>query len=97
MPESGTYGSVRGALSNERPYRDKIAHSAAAELVAGLTGDFAHAVGPIRITAWANRRRCLSELRRRTRRFAHPTISAGQYLDANRDVREFFAAAARLH
>jgi len=23
MPESGTYGSVRGALSNERPYRDK--------------------------------------------------------------------------
>jgi hypothetical protein len=24
MPESGTYGSVRGALSNERPYRDKI-------------------------------------------------------------------------
>jgi hypothetical protein len=22
MPESGTYGSVRGALSNERPYRD---------------------------------------------------------------------------
>ncbi len=23
MPELGTYGSVRGALSNERPYRDK--------------------------------------------------------------------------
>jgi len=23
MPESGTYGSVRGALSNGRPYRDK--------------------------------------------------------------------------
>jgi len=22
MPESGSYGSVRGALSNERPYRD---------------------------------------------------------------------------
>ena len=22
MPESGAYGSVRGALSNERPYRD---------------------------------------------------------------------------
>jgi hypothetical protein len=22
MPESGTYGSVRGALRNERPYRD---------------------------------------------------------------------------
>ena len=22
MPESGTYGSVRGALSNGRPYRD---------------------------------------------------------------------------
>jgi hypothetical protein len=22
MPESGPYGSVRGALSNERPYRD---------------------------------------------------------------------------
>jgi hypothetical protein len=25
MPESGTYGSVRGAFSNECPYRDKIA------------------------------------------------------------------------
>ena len=24
MPELGTYGSVRGALSNERPYRDPI-------------------------------------------------------------------------
>ena len=23
MPELGTYGSVRGALSNERPYRDR--------------------------------------------------------------------------
>ncbi len=23
MPESGPYGSVRGALSNERPYRDR--------------------------------------------------------------------------
>jgi hypothetical protein len=22
MPELGTYGSVRGALSNQRPYRD---------------------------------------------------------------------------
>lgn len=22
MPESGAYGSVRGALSNERPYRE---------------------------------------------------------------------------
>jgi hypothetical protein len=25
MRESRTYGSVRGALSNERPYRDRIA------------------------------------------------------------------------
>jgi hypothetical protein len=25
MPELGTYGSVRGALSNERPYRDGAA------------------------------------------------------------------------
>ena len=24
MPESGSYGSVRGALSNERPYRDLV-------------------------------------------------------------------------
>ena len=24
MPELGTYGSVRGALSNERPYRDPV-------------------------------------------------------------------------
>src|SRR5207248_2229227 len=29
MPESGSYGSVRGALSNERPYRDKNGPSAA--------------------------------------------------------------------
>ena len=28
MPESGTYGSVRGALSNERPYRDHLTHYA---------------------------------------------------------------------
>jgi len=24
MPELGLYGSVRGALSNERPYRDQV-------------------------------------------------------------------------
>jgi len=40
MPELGTYGSVRGALSNERPYRDPArAHdgrSPAARL-AGMT------------------------------------------------------------
>ena len=24
MPKSGAYGSVRGALSNERPYRDPL-------------------------------------------------------------------------
>ena len=29
MPESGAYGSVRGALSNERPYRDPVAPVAA--------------------------------------------------------------------
>lgn len=30
MPELGTYGSVRGALSNGRPYRDpfSVAHQA---------------------------------------------------------------------
>jgi hypothetical protein len=28
MPELGTYGSVRGALSNERPYRDSGAPKA---------------------------------------------------------------------
>jgi hypothetical protein len=27
MPESGTYGSVRGALSNGRPYRDGTSRS----------------------------------------------------------------------
>jgi hypothetical protein len=29
MPESGTYGSVRGALSNGRPYRDSNSYSSA--------------------------------------------------------------------
>ncbi len=28
MRESRTYGSVRGALSNERPYRDAVVQSA---------------------------------------------------------------------
>src|SRR6185312_13539257 len=32
MPESGSYGSVRGALSNERPYRDSCALPATASL-----------------------------------------------------------------
>ena len=27
MPELGTYGSVRGALSNERPYRESLGHA----------------------------------------------------------------------
>ena len=27
MRESRTYGSVRGALSNERPYRDRVARN----------------------------------------------------------------------
>jgi hypothetical protein len=27
MRESRTYGSVRGALSNERPYRDRFAYN----------------------------------------------------------------------
>jgi hypothetical protein len=27
MRESRTYGSVRGALSNERPYRDRLSGS----------------------------------------------------------------------
>jgi hypothetical protein len=27
MRESRTYGSVRGALSNERPYRDRFARN----------------------------------------------------------------------
>ncbi len=30
MPESGTYGSVRGAPSNGRPYRDRCAYGAPA-------------------------------------------------------------------
>ena len=33
MPESGTYGSVRGALSNGRPYRDRCACGAPAATV----------------------------------------------------------------
>jgi hypothetical protein len=33
MPESGTYGSVRGAPSNGRPYRDRCACGAPAATV----------------------------------------------------------------
>ncbi|MGY4283230.1 hypothetical protein ACVWXO_002450 [Bradyrhizobium sp. LM2.7] len=36
MRESRTYGSVRGALSNERPYRDRYARNDC-----GVRGDYA--------------------------------------------------------
>ena len=44
MPELGTYGSVRGALSNERPYRDfgratKLAISSTCDGGARLTSE----------------------------------------------------------
>src|SRR5213080_2586514 len=39
MPELGPYGSVRGALSNERPYRDP-ANPGAGHLI-GFAGQFA--------------------------------------------------------
>jgi hypothetical protein len=39
MPESGTYGSVRGALSNGRPYRDprKVGMPLSAEIPAPVS------------------------------------------------------------
>ncbi len=39
MPELGTYGSVRGALSNERPYRDpaRASRRMTAARLAGMT------------------------------------------------------------
>jgi hypothetical protein len=44
MPELGTYGSVRGAPSNGRPYRDRCACGAPAATVdnAPLRGCVAH-------------------------------------------------------
>ncbi len=48
MPESGTYGSVRGAPSNGRPYRDRCACGAPAATVdnALLRGCAAHRPPP---------------------------------------------------
>ena len=51
MPESGTSGSVRGARSNGRPYRDKIAWHGRAILVLRRR-PLAHAVRR-GVTAWA--------------------------------------------
>ena len=46
MRESCTYGSVRGALSNERPYRDRsvptIADDARQSMVGTAKSAFAH-------------------------------------------------------
>src|SRR5690242_20739814 len=36
MPESGSYGSVRGALSNERPYRHSFGATVLSEILARL-------------------------------------------------------------
>jgi len=38
MRESRTYGSVRGALSNERPYRDRSVPTIASEMLIGGHG-----------------------------------------------------------
>lgn len=43
VPESGSLGSVRGALSNERPYRDRVTQGAE-ETIAALNAE--------RTTAW---------------------------------------------
>jgi hypothetical protein len=37
MPESGTYGSVRGAAGNSRPYRESNALAGATEPMATVT------------------------------------------------------------
>ena len=37
MRESRTYGSVRGALSNERPYRDRFARNDGRKYPIGLS------------------------------------------------------------
>ena len=47
MRESRTYGSVRGALSNERPYRDRCARNDREAWIASLSpsGAFVRLVG----------------------------------------------------
>lgn len=46
MREFCTYGSVRGALSNERPYRDRLRRRYAATPTAALLTDLVVAVSP---------------------------------------------------
>lgn len=41
MRESRTYGSVRGALSNERPYRDRSVPTFTNRMLVGGHGAFA--------------------------------------------------------
>ena len=40
MRESRTYGSVRGALSNERPYRDRCARNDGLRLLENSIGNW---------------------------------------------------------
>jgi len=50
MPELGPYGSVRGALSNGRPYRDSgapaLSRSVPDTWVTVYTGDMGNTFGP---------------------------------------------------
>ena len=52
MPESGTYGSVRGALSNERPYRDPTTTISRRALTAGVQKAPRHEVAGSWATGW---------------------------------------------
>ena len=54
MPESGTYGSVRGAPSNGRPYRDQFElrsnrrkRGLEALLTVGPRGDYSKSLSPL--------------------------------------------------
>ena len=68
MRESRTYGSVRGALSNERPYRDREAQSST---VCTALRTFAHAI-VLSVTHGENRRMRSVTRNDTARRFCPP-------------------------
>ena len=57
MPELGPYGSVRGALSNGRPYRDRAQRNPSRHRlrVMGFAKSSTHPTGCIKVSAFAPR------------------------------------------
>jgi len=83
MRESRTYGSVRGALSNERPYRDRIASCALSTITLRAfahhrRGTMLHGVGT-KLRGGQRRGGDRVGGEGRGRAFAHPTTPAGKY------------------